>query len=256
MNYTKLIVVMGLSIAQLVMGCPLGCPPVVANPHPSPPGTSVRTRPSALASKRAKKARRVTNRSQGGTRAGCIIAKTTANQDLYALVPDNEEAYSMGVNPILWFYLPYNGTTTPLVARLKIESEGGRVPPYSKLISLSGTPGIVGIQLPQPLKPGISYRWFFTMVCDANTDGASLDGWIQAIKPGAGPNQRMLPLPQQLAWYKQEDIWHDRLTLLATQRHKIPQADVEWKAVLKEIRMEELGQERILAPVRIKTVGQ
>jgi hypothetical protein len=189
------------------------------------------------------------NTSRGGSRSGCNIVKTTVNQDLYALVPSNQEAFAAEANPTLWFYLPYDASKSPLVTRLTVQTEGGSTL-YTKSFSLSGTPGIAGIRLPQSLKQGISYRWYLTMVCDANTDGASVNGWIRFVQPKGALHQKSLPISQRLALYKQSYIWHDRLTLLANQRGQNSQVEAEWQAILKEISLEQLAKERILGTVK------
>jgi Domain of Unknown Function (DUF928) len=192
------------------------------------------------------------NTSRGGQRSGCTIASSTANKNVYALVPNNQIAQTMSTNPALWFYLPYNAKATPLTVRLSVQSETKGIPAYSKLISLSGTPGLVGVRLPQSLKPGVTYHWYFTVVCDANMDGASVEGRVKVATSAAGINQKSLAIAQQINAYKQANIWHDRVTLLATQRGKNPQTEMEWQALLKELGMENLAQEPVLGIFKVQ----
>lgn len=189
------------------------------------------------------------NRSSGGRRTGCTMAKTTTNQDLYALVPGSGATYSLEATPTLWFYVPYDTSTTTATARLTVQSQDNSAPSDSKLISLSKTPGIIGVRLPQPLKPGVSYHWFFTILCDAKTDGASVDGWIQRLELSPNittqMNNEAIPLQQRLELYQQNRIWSDRLTLLATQVNKNSEARLAWDALLREGGLERLRQEPV-----------
>jgi Domain of Unknown Function (DUF928) len=248
MNSTKLTLAVSLSLAYFFTACPL----LEAKPDFSIRETQLKTRQSQLIARQASKPRKVTRRSRGASRTGCNIPQTTTNQELFALIPDNQETYSIGANPVLWFYLPYNAVTNPLTVRVTVQGETGVIPSYSKLFSLSGSPGIVGIRLPQALKQGVAYRWYFTIVCDANVDGGSLDGWMQSVRPSLEMNKKSLPLSQQLDLYRQNNIWHDRVTLLATQRGKNPQAEMEWQALLKELGMENLAQEPVLGIFKVQ----
>jgi Domain of Unknown Function (DUF928) len=245
MNWTKFSVAMTVAIAYLFT-----CNAAFA----ASPATSAKVEISVKARQNQPLSRgnsgKNGNRGPAGRRTGCDIATTTKNENLYALVPvSGEETYTSETTPMLWFYIPY-ASTRPILARLTLQSEKSTVADYAKTIPLSGTPGVVGVQLPQSLAPGTSYRWYFTIMCDEKQDGGSVDGWIQRSPLSsnimAQINNKSLTLKQRLDLYQQNNLWHDRLTLLATQVNKNAQAKVEWKALLQEIELEKLQPEAVL----------
>jgi hypothetical protein len=195
------------------------------------------------------------NRRSAGRRTECNIASNNTNGDLYAIVP-REPANSFEATPTLWFYVPYNTGTTPVPVRITVQSEGNSTPAYSKMISVSHTPGIIGVRLSQPLKSGVSYGWSFTVLCDGKNENASVQGTMQRTQVGSGIatqlNNPSLPLKQRLDLYKQNNIWFDRLSLLAPQVSKNAQAKLEWNALLKEIDFENLQSEPVQGLYTIK----
>jgi hypothetical protein len=121
--------------------------------------------------------------------------------------------------------------------------------PLARKVRIAQSPGIIGIRLPQPLKPGMSYHWFLTIACNSGVDGASVDGWIQHTPLSAvitnQLNDPSLSLKQRLQFYQQHHLWHDRLPLLATQLNHNPQATLAWQALLQEAQLEHLQQQPV-----------
>jgi hypothetical protein len=188
-------------------------------------------------------------RKGGGDRRGrCDIPKTATNQELVALVPEQGETLSITGTPTLWFYVPYS-STTPLSARFTLRDERGQRALFDPVsIPLTGTPGIIGIRLPKTLQPGISYQWYFTILCQAET-GPGVDGWIRRVTPDAELSrqlQQLLSLQERLDLYQKANIWHDRLTLLAEQRTSNSQAADAWRKLLQEIGLAALSQEPVV----------
>lgn len=195
------------------------------------------------------------NRRGGGDRGNCYTLQAQANQQLTALVPNDGETRSLSPTPTLWFYIPYTATSaaslTPISVRFSLRDARGRralfdgVPFEPIVMPLSGTPGIIGIRLPKALEPEKEYRWYLTMICDATEDGPSVDGWLRSVAPRTDLErqlQQAASLQERLRLYHKANIWADRLTLLAPERDRDPQAAVAWTQTLQEIDLAELAQ--------------
>lgn len=186
----------------------------------------------------------------GGDRRGqCNIPKTTINQKLIALVPEQGEALTITGTPTLWFYVPY-APTSPLSARFTLRDEQRRRALFDPiLIPLTGIPGIIGIRLPKTLQPETFYQWYLTILCQPNVNGPTVSGWIQRVRPDSQLShqlQQPLSLQEQLDLYQKANIWHDRLTLLAQQWNTTAEVAENWRKLLQEIGLEALSQEPIV----------
>lgn len=172
------------------------------------------------------------------------VLRTSLNRD------QNEKSQPVYVGgyttldyPTLWFYVPYAPSQGKGFAKLMLLDEN-KTPLFEKAIqfSLEGTPGIVGISLPQqdvagkqilPLQVEKSYSWYFSVVCnpDRPSKNPSINGWIERISANSNGKDAV--------WYDTLDsvIREHSSNELGTQR--------DWESFLKAIMLPELASPAI-----------
>jgi hypothetical protein len=244
MDFMMRMVSILLVIASLPRSLPLTSLPTVASSIQTHSGDKAQNPPPTG---------RPPRRRDGGKRGNCTVLETQIHQEFTALVPNDGETRSLTTIPTLWFYVPY-AATKPIAVRFSLRDAAGRralfdgIPFEPVVIPLSGSPGIIGIRLPKALEPETEYHWYLTMICDATEDGPSVDGWVRSVKLSADllrQFNRSQSFQERLLFYKNANIWSDRLTLLAGERDRTPQASAEWAKALQEIGLEKLTQEAI-----------
>lgn len=158
--------------------------------------------------------------------------------------------------PTVWVYAPRGiQAATPLEFVLR-ERSGKTV--YKQRFQATATPaGVVSLPLPSTspaLQVGQSYRWTFSVYCNAQTPDrpVTLRGSIQRVAPGAGLQQQLTQAktPQEQAFaYASAGIWYDALTLLGqrlqtTSRYSSTQT--AWADLLRQGKLEPASQATIV----------
>ncbi len=149
--------------------------------------------------------------------------------------------------PTFWFYVP-----APLTAGLPIEfvlQDGQDNLVYKTNITAAATPaGVVNISLPPttpPLALNTTYRWTFSIYCNAKAGSESMyvRGMVQrvSLRPTLQQNIDRAKTPLERATlYAANGIWHDALTLLGEQRlqGKGGAIATAWTDLLQQVKLE------------------
>jgi hypothetical protein len=123
---------------------------------------------------------------------------------------------------------------------LTLERDGKGI--YQTRVNLSGTPGIVTIQLPAnapELERGKDYKWLVSMVCGSGApEDSFVEGSVRRIRPDSTLSQidRAKPL-DKVALYAKNGAWFDTVATLAALRKvqpNDPQVALAWKNLLKD----------------------
>ncbi|MDX2228174.1 MAG: DUF928 domain-containing protein [Leptolyngbyaceae cyanobacterium bins.349] len=166
-------------------------------------------------------------------------------QTLTVLVPT--QGFDGGVasdRPTFLVYVPQN-SARELSFRLK-DSDDNDI--YQTQVPLTGSPQIVGIQMPEPLKVGQTYQWLATLICSNNTVAANnpyVKVKIQRVQPDreiASQLQQAHSL-EQVAAYARASLWYEASTALVALKQANPQNaeyTTAWNELLQSIGLDKL----------------
>ena len=194
---------------------------------------------------------RPSRRRSGAGRGGCDIATQDLSIDeLVALVPEKGEMLVASIAPSVWFYSPYTPTSS-LKAKFTLRDENDQLVMEPVDIELPQTAGIFSVQMPKPLKQNTSYRWYFSIGCDAAHPSKNplVQGWIRVTEPTISlKNQlKQASSPVQTATlYMQAGLWNDALTQAATQQEANANAKALWLELLKVENLDAIDTKPIL----------
>lgn len=179
---------------------------------------------------------RPNKQTAGGSRPyGC----PQANGTLTALVPKNM-GFAVSKSTTFWFYVPYRFQDVEN-GEFVLQQANGEADVHRTPVTLSHTPGIIGIRLPPSLEDRVQlnqpYLWSFLVFCNPeNTDvNVFVEGWVQWT------NRE--PMQRGYVHYAHKRIWHDALTDLAEHRRQAPQdtgLKNDWLALLKSVGLADL----------------
>lgn len=192
-------------------------------------------------------------RKDATTRDDCPIADSS--KPLTALVPPTNIGLTISERPTFWFYVPYQSARP---VEFSLSDDKNNVV-YNTTLQLTGTPGIVSINLPQsvpPLKRGKNYQWKFSYICHptVRSKNASVNGYVERISLDRDLKSQLeqaTTLRERISLYAAKGLWYELLTTLAEERRKNPQ-DVElaaaWENLLRqaEVALEAIASERIV----------
>lgn len=184
-------------------------------------------------------------RSRGGaTRSQCSQIE---NNNLMALVPNNNGGSTTQDYPQFWFYLPFGGTSESPPATFRLLDEQKK-PVLSKPLqfSLPEKKGIASISIPsteKPLSIGKRYQWYFKITC-VNDQGLntniSVNGWIERVAASPELVQKIKQTANQQHYipYAENNIWYDTVSILAQNRAANQQ---DWTNLLSLFQLQELA---------------
>ena len=150
--------------------------------------------------------------------------------------PLSDPQLTVSARPTFLVYVPQ---TSAKGMELLLERDGKGI--YQTRINLSGTPGIVSIQLPAnapALEIGKDYKWLVSMVCGSGSpEDSFVEGSVRRIELGSTLNQidRAKPL-DKVALYAKSGVWFDAVANLAALRKAQPndaQVASAWKELLQ-----------------------
>ena len=191
-------------------------------------------------------------RGRGAGRGSCdlAVAQSTPQEELMPLVPEKGDTQVTSVTPSFWFYSPYIPTTS-LAARFTLRDENGQLVGTPTIVNLPKAPGIFSVQVTQPLKQGATYRWYFSVECNADRPARNplVKGAVKVIDPGnkLSSSLKKSSSPVQTAEiYRQAGFWNDALTILANQQQKDADARTAWIELLKAEKLDEFTSKPVL----------
>lgn len=193
-------------------------------------------------------------RSSGGARdASCL-----RQNSITALIPTAEvRGLTTEKYPTLYFYLP---ATSAKTAEFVLQNSAKR-PIYKTTLPLSQQkPGVISLRVPSTvasaaLETNQNYRWFFSVVCDANAPDKSgnpfVMGWIKRAEPSpALARQLAQATPRDRATlYKQAGFWYEAVNTLAQLRQSAPQdaaLAADWSKLLQSAGLGQLAREPLV----------
>lgn len=204
------------------------------------------------------------DRKGGGRREVSNCQNFKIKERIIALVPEFQDTKKIthvwGLTtqdfPKLWFYVPYKSNNIAM-GRLEIWDETSLNPRkyqqiYKGKFNLSGTPGVISLDLPSQLKlhSNKNYHWYFYLLirCGSQDIPLTVNGWIEKVKevtlPLALPSER-----EQIIFYAQNGIWYDALTLLGqlrTQNSENAGFAADWEKLLADVGLGNISKQPII----------
>lgn len=208
------------------------------------------------------------NRAPGDRRGGATRDGDNCNSPLMALVPaiPRQDIEAIDIlsqttqeSPVLWFYVPYASELVSVVEFDLQDADGKSL--YREKLNLSGTPGIIRVDIPsslpatgKALEIGQMYKWYLYLDIDCKLQNSrssrksvNVHGWLQRVQPSDVLKQNLKLAKtdlEQAAAYAEAGIWQDALTLVAEQYRQNPELADVWTDLLKQARWE-LGSEHM-----------
>ncbi|GEM_PF-3737604 len=189
-------------------------------------------------------------RTAGGDRGSCPTMKNV-NDALTALVPEKGSSLTLSDSPTLLFYVPYV-SNSPIDAKFSLQNDDGYnviQPPI--MLKLSGTPGIIKINLPKTLEKEKYYRWSLAIICDSEdySTNPGVHGWIKRVEPS--PNltrelQKELSKQELATVYRKEGFLVDALAVLIEIRNQEIQAKNDWNSLLKSLDLDVYRENKLV----------
>ena len=175
----------------------------------------------------------VTGSAPGGKRGTCKDAQVAPGDKLMAIAPPDSLGASLSTTPTIWIYSPYTFPAKkfkqPIQGELKVRvssAAGGQIG-EAVMVDLPMKPGLVKVQMTQPVKDGQPYDWSFTAKCgDASANPMTASRIQIASDAKLVSANQSLPQPQQAANYADKGYWYDALTL-TLQSKAIVDSDLE-----------------------------
>lgn len=192
------------------------------------------------------------NRRSAGKR-DCIPETQNEKDILTAIIPKTNLGLTIAERPTFWVYVPYAPNSS---LSLEFSLKDGDKAIYSETFSLTNTPGIVSIHLPDTvsnLEVDKSYTWHFKV--KGNCEGqpyrevygrvvrVALSSELKDKVEKVNPNER-------LKLYAENGLWFDTLTTLIELRRTKPkdqQLKTDWSDLLKQVNLEELISKPIVS---------
>ncbi len=151
--------------------------------------------------------------------------------------PITDPQLTVSSRPTFLVYVPQ---TSAKALELTLERDGKGI--YQTRVNLTGTPGIVSINLSAnapELEIGKDYKWLVAMVCKSGSpEDLFVDGSVRRIPADSTWNQidRAKPL-EKVALYAKNGAWFDTVAALAALRKaqpNDPQVASAWENLLKD----------------------
>lgn len=188
--------------------------------------------------------------SSGAVRGEC----PAGTKNLKALNPEKDPGNTTQAYPTFWFYVPF-GQNAPqsetsdfkvTSVQFELQDDTGNPMLAEPLqLALPDQSGIVKFTLPsteKPLEVGKDYYWRLSIICDPNQPSAnpSVTGWLTRIPASAQLDSRLKATPpqQQYLVYKENGLWFEHLSKLASNRTKDANA---WSELLKLFDLQEFA---------------
>lgn len=189
----------------------------------------------------------------GGTRGEECIAGETP---LIALMPENNLGVTTAAHPSLLFYLPQS-TAVREVEFVLLDTHDQLI--YDTTFQVKGDSGIISLSLSNDetlplLAKDENYHWYFSIICDpANrAQDIAVDGWIRRVELATTLTNQLdnaAPLERARFLYKESELWHEGLTILAGLRRAQPNEPTvaaQWTQLLQSVGLASIAQESLI----------
>ncbi|MEM8806620.1 MAG: DUF928 domain-containing protein [Cyanobacteria bacterium P01_G01_bin.38] len=150
--------------------------------------------------------------------------------------------------PVIWVHLPQSSAQQIF---LSIKTAGGDYY-YGTQIDIVNRTGITAIALPEeapPLTLGEPYQWSIALICRGGLrpDSPFVQGWIRPVQLDSHLTtawDNLLPI-EKAAFYGQQGIWYDMVSVLAYARVTNPddnEIEQAWNSVLDAANLGQLTE--------------
>jgi hypothetical protein len=157
------------------------------------------------------------NREAGANRSGTCAQ---SDQGLVALLPQTNLAQTAEAYPAVYAYFP---ASSAQFAEFALYEEGSNELVYGTLFKVTGTPGLVSVQLPEeatlsPLTVGQRYYWYMSLICNVRNRASDItvQGNIERVTPSqALSRQLQSAAPSQYPFlYAEAGLWPETVSSL------------------------------------------
>ncbi|MGV0027759.1 DUF928 domain-containing protein [Phormidesmis priestleyi] len=183
-------------------------------------------------------------RKPGGRKGICQGNRSPG--ELTAIIPEQGADITASHSPAFFFFIPDAAQSSLKgVFRLQ-ENDRNVIAPIR--VSVSGTPGIIKIQLPQSLEKNRSYQWLFQITC-GDEKAVAINGTITFREPSPSLTKQLtnqISAREKARLYQREGFFLDAIALLAEAQIKDTNAKTDWKALLQILGLPELTQQPIV----------
>jgi len=178
----------------------------------------------------------------------------SGQRPLIGLTPIDNFGTTTSNTPLLLWHVPQ---TKAASAEMRLVDREDNVL-YTTTLPLSGTPGIVGIQVPAnvtaQMQPSQDYQWQFSLTCAPNDPSKNpfVEGVVQRVPTDAALSQALKTATNprdRASIYAKAGIWHDAVGTLATQRCLKPNDSAlqsSWKTLLQSVNLESYAEATLL----------
>lgn len=188
-----------------------------------------------------------THRRDGGSRADKCIADAE-NQNLMALIPQENVGANASASPELFFYIPEVKSQRTL--EFVMRNEEDRLM-YEAFFTTEGN-GIVSVEVPADvaanmLKTDENYHWYLSMICDPEQRSRDLvvEGWMrqETIDPATQQELETASLLEKAEVYRDRGFWFDALSVLTEDSGALQEQSMarqKWSEMLDSVGLKEL----------------
>jgi hypothetical protein len=167
---------------------------------------------------------------------------------LTALIPQTNIGLTTSESPSFWFYIPYpKNTNISGEFSLWYEDPKTLEDTYIDIqkINLVNTPGIVQINLAQPLETNKSYRWQFKLNCGGSNDYTWVFGQVERVTLNSEIQNQLATatLGEKLEIYAAQGLWFDLLNTIGQLYYANPKNETIkqlWQNLLTEVDLENI----------------
>ena len=194
--------------------------------------------------------------NQAGGRRHQLCNTSTPGPLLTLLMPSTNQGLTTSAHPTFWVYIP---PTTAQSVFLKLEDEHNNYH-YHTVLPISETAGIRGFTLPETapaLEMDKTLKVSLAIMCGSMLDPSDpvVEGWIKRVAPDTSlsPQHEQRTALELAAFYVNQGIWFDALTILANLRQSQPHQetfDFAWEELLESVGLEALKDTTVLSPVQ------
>ena len=198
--------------------------------------------------------------TEGGSR-GC--GNYTGEKSLTALAPSRSLPLTVQKHPTFFWHVPESFSAQTLEFTLLDAKDEQEL--YRKSFSVSETPGIASIAVPdtvEPLEKGKMYHWYLVAICDPDdrTGDIIIDGWIELVEPSQAllENLEKATDNERPSIYAQAGIWQETIATLAKLRQENPNdysLTARWEELLNSVQLGELAEYPLVRIVQARAEG-
>ncbi len=185
------------------------------------------------------------NRRPAGRKGVCPGEQSLSA--LTAVVPATGDDLSLSSTPTFLFLIP-EVPRSDLKATLRIQADRRNVmPPIA--VPIAHTPGIVQVQLPQPLAAEQPFQWSLQVTCGVEKS-FELTGTLRVKVASSDLVQQLGQTHtrrERAALYQKSGFWLDAVATLAAVQAQDAAAQSDWQTMLQTLNLPELQQQPVVA---------